>query len=162
MYNQEQYSGQQKPGGSGSKLWILIVAVVLGFACISTTVIGGCVAAIVIPNFMKARSQGQLAACESNIKNIATALEMYATDNNMYYPPSLDYLTEGRGTYGAIMKNLPVCPSCQKSYTYTPINEEENHDYILECSEANVHLNTGNVGEGNFPQYKPGKGLILK
>ena len=42
--------------------------------------------------FTRPRS-GQLAACESNLKNIATALEMYATDNCGDYPTSLSVLT---------------------------------------------------------------------
>ncbi|MBC5825972.1 MAG: prepilin-type N-terminal cleavage/methylation domain-containing protein [Candidatus Eremiobacteraeota bacterium] len=44
-------------------------------------------AAILIPNFLHARSESQTAACEGNEKQIATALEEYAVDN--------------RGTYGA-------------------------------------------------------------
>ena len=43
-------------------------------------------AAILVPNFLKARAQGQLTACKSNCKNLATALEMYASDNGGRYP----------------------------------------------------------------------------
>jgi general secretion pathway protein G len=43
-------------------------------------------AAILIPNFLHARSQSQAAACEGNLKHIATALEMYATDHHGSYP----------------------------------------------------------------------------
>ena len=37
-------------------------------------------AAILVPNFIRARAQGQLTACKSNLKNIGTAMEMYSTD----------------------------------------------------------------------------------
>jgi general secretion pathway protein G len=46
----------------------------------------GVLAAILIPNYLHARAQSQTAACEGNLKNIATALEEYATDNTGRYP----------------------------------------------------------------------------
>jgi general secretion pathway protein G len=48
----------------------------------------GVLAAILIPNFLHARAQSQTAACEENLKNIATALEEYATDHSGQYPPA--------------------------------------------------------------------------
>ena len=42
-------------------------------------------AAILIPNFLHARSEAQTSACEGNEKQIATALEEYAVDNNGSY-----------------------------------------------------------------------------
>ncbi|HTU82068.1 MAG TPA: prepilin-type N-terminal cleavage/methylation domain-containing protein, partial [Candidatus Acidoferrales bacterium] len=41
-------------------------------------------ASILVPNFVRARAQAQTAACEANIKEIATALELYETDNDQY------------------------------------------------------------------------------
>src|ERR1700733_8350568 len=41
-------------------------------------------AGILIPNFVNARSQAQTAACESNLRAIATALELYYADNQVY------------------------------------------------------------------------------
>lgn len=38
--------------------------------------------------FWRARASGQLTACESNMKNIGTAIEMYAEGNGGHYPPS--------------------------------------------------------------------------
>ena len=35
-------------------------------------------AAILVPNFLRARAQGQRTACQSNLKNLSTALEMYS------------------------------------------------------------------------------------
>ena len=40
----------------------------------------------ILPPRVEGRSQGQLTACKSNLKNIATALEMYSTDNSGQYP----------------------------------------------------------------------------
>jgi prepilin-type N-terminal cleavage/methylation domain-containing protein len=43
-------------------------------------------AAILIPNFQHARAESVSAACEGNERQIATALEEFATDNNGQYP----------------------------------------------------------------------------
>jgi type II secretion system protein G len=43
-------------------------------------------AAILIPNYLHARAQAQTAACEGNLKQIATALEEYAVDHSGQYP----------------------------------------------------------------------------
>ena len=41
-------------------------------------------AAILIPNFTHARAQAQTAACIGNIKTLATALELFYTDKQVY------------------------------------------------------------------------------
>ena len=41
-------------------------------------------AALLIPNFTRARSQAQTAACEANLRTVATALELYFTDHQQY------------------------------------------------------------------------------
>src|SRR5581483_4183652 len=41
-------------------------------------------AAILIPNFTHARAQAATSACMSNMKTIATAMELYYTDNQAY------------------------------------------------------------------------------
>lgn len=67
---------------------------------------GGLAAAMLIPNFVESRSAGQLTACKSNEKNIATALEMYCVDNAGLYPPELKKLTEG-----SYLRTMPTCPA---------------------------------------------------
>ena len=49
-------------------------------------------AAILIPNFIHARAESQTAACEGNEKQIATAMEEYAVDNNGTYTSTLPAL----------------------------------------------------------------------
>src|SRR5438309_8241303 len=41
-------------------------------------------AAILIPNFLRARAQSQVAASKGNLKNVATALESYFVDAAAY------------------------------------------------------------------------------
>jgi prepilin-type N-terminal cleavage/methylation domain-containing protein len=49
-------------------------------------------AAILIPNFMHARSEAQSVACERNERHIATAMEEYAVDNNGSYTSTIPKL----------------------------------------------------------------------
>jgi len=62
-------------------------------------------------------------ACKSNLKNIATALEMYATDNRGRYPTGLDQLLQPPTPY---LKQIPTCPAAGRStygdyqMTYNP------------------------------------------
>src|SRR2546428_2338705 len=44
-------------------------------------------AAILIPNFLRARAQAQVAATKGNLKNVATALESYFVDSASYPAP---------------------------------------------------------------------------
>ncbi|CAN0409467.1 unnamed protein product, partial [Phaeothamnion confervicola] len=43
--------------------------------------------------------------CKSNLKNLATALEFYSTDNAGRYPNSISKIVPG------YLKTLPLCPS---------------------------------------------------
>lgn len=111
----------------------------------------GLVAAIAIPNFEHARNLGQLTACESNLKNIGVALEMYATDNNGVYPKSLDKLTPN------YLRYIPTCPSAG-SDTYTPGYSVSGTNYTVICSGDNHHA----VGlPPDYPRYTSTQGLIV-
>lgn len=50
-------------------------------------------AAILIPNFTRARAQAQTAACLGNMKMLATALELYYTDKQTYPAASTQQVT---------------------------------------------------------------------
>jgi len=84
---------------------LLELLIILGIICV--------LAAILVPNFVRARARGQLTACKSNLKNIGTALEMYFTDNQGRYPVALSQLTP------SYLKSVPTCPATGKD-TYSP------------------------------------------
>ena len=77
----------------------------------------GLLAAIAIPNFIKARMTAQKNACIQNLKQIDSAKEQWAMENKK---------TEGASVAGsesaidAFMKSAPVCPG-GGSYTYNAI-----------------------------------------
>jgi predicted Ser/Thr protein kinase len=106
-------------------------------------------AAMVIPNFYRPPHYGgQLTACKSNLKNIGTAMEMYSSDNQGRYPPSIDRITPN------YLKTLPTCPSAGK-VTYRYIYTTKPDCYTAWCSGSYHTPTTG----PNYPQYDAIQGL---
>ena len=118
-------------------------------------------AAILVPNFLKARAQGQLTACKSNCKNIATALEMYSSDNGGRYPSSGSF--ETRLTGGNYLKLIPTCPAAGTN-TYSPafMSTQTPDSFSFYCSGNNhAKAYTGfNAAASGFPQYSAESGLL--
>ena len=111
---------------------------------------------ILLPNFLKARTQGSMHSCEHNLKNIAVALEIYKEEFGNY-PSSLECLTDT-----SIMRALPKCPN----FTNTSYGYEYNNnppDFTLQCGAEKAHIDTGkHHTEGHWPQYTSKKGLMFK
>ena len=102
---------------------------------------------------MPCKAGACLACCESNLKNIATALEMYATDYKGDYPSSLEQLIDKH-----YIKAIPACPHTFAPYKYTFNREPDN--FTIWCGKPKAHINTGTVSkEGCWPQYSPGEGI---
>jgi|ERR1022692_1177418 len=89
-------------------------------------------AAILIPNFQHARSESVSAACEGNEKQIATALEEFATDNNGQYPAAgpIDVAMFG-GAGNSYLGAAPTDPSDGSTYLLI-----EPGDGVCQSSEA--------------------------
>lgn len=93
--------------------------------------------------------------CVSNVKNIATALEMYAMDHDGHYPTSLDGIASGSQQY---LRAIPQCPAAKRdtySVSYKSSSEPVN-SYTVYCSGHN-HEVSGLVE--NYPQYTSEGGL---
>jgi len=108
-------------------------------------------AGILVPNFLKARAQGQLAACESNLRNTATALEEFATANDGRYPSQLTQLVSEN-----YLRSLSKCPSSDKSYGYVMTSQPDN--FTLYCV-GTAHKAAG-ITATDYPEYSPGIGLM--
>lgn len=118
--------------------------------------------AILSPGYIKAPNQGRLTACKSNLKNIATACEMYATDNKGLYPPNLGLLTPN------YLKIIPNCPSARVD-TYSPTYQSFAPSDDQEAEATTVaaytfycrgkHHEKASTPE-NFPQYDSYQGLM--
>jgi prepilin-type N-terminal cleavage/methylation domain-containing protein len=111
-------------------------------------------AAILVPNFLRARAQGQFTQCQSNCKNIGTSLEMYSTDSAGHYPAAMTKLTPD------YLKIIPSCAS-KAAETYTAAYTEAlNPDaYTFYCNGTN-HAALG-IG-ANYPQYNSINGLTAR
>lgn len=117
-------------------------------------------AAILVPNFVKARAQGQLTACKSNLKNIGTACEMYAADHNGRYPKEQGTTFEnGEIRTLGYMKVVPRCPLTPGDpYNYA---SRSNPDYYyLQCQTGN-HQQAGVAKDRvTRPEFDSAIGLI--
>ena len=136
---------------SGKKAGCSPLTLLMGFGILMV------LAAILVPNFIRARSRGQLTACKSNLKNIGTAMEMHSTDYSGMYPPDINLLTPN------YLKTIPECPS-SGSVTYKayfgqgPNNHPGFQDYYyVECHGKN---HTAVSVEGHYPAYDGISGLI--
>lgn len=114
-------------------------------------------AAILVPNFVRARGQGHLTACKSNLKNIGTACEMYSTDNSGRYPNTLSVLTDG--SMGGYLKSIPTCPAAGTNDVYTSTYKvTTNPDvFTVACGGSN---HTAVDVPANNPAYDSVQGLI--
>jgi type II secretory pathway pseudopilin PulG len=108
---------------------------------------------ILLPNFVRTRSQGRLTGCKSNLKNLASAIESYSTDNGGRYPTVLSKLAPNH------IQSIPSCPSAGSNTPYsTGFTSASNPDaYTLVCS-GNFHAEL-NLPNG-YPQYYSATGLV--
>jgi type II secretion system protein G len=119
-------------------------------------------AAILIPNFLRARAQSQFAASKGNLKNLATALESYFVDRGSY--------PDGAGTGGTspppglaalapdYLRAVPRDPCTNSYYSYQPIGTPPT-DYVMgiDFPSTNACDTLGTPGGGL--NYTPGGGL---
>jgi len=109
-------------------------------------------AAVMVPNFIKSRAQGQVTACISNLRSIGTALAMYSTDNVGRFPTSLTRLTPN------FLKSIPTCPSVGNNTYSGGYTSASNPDaYTVVCSGNN---HSGAAKAACFPQYNSVQGLV--
>ena len=113
---------------------------------------------LLAPNFMRTAHRRPFMSCRANLKNIATALEMYATDNQGLYPPTMDRL------YPAYLIKAPYCDSNRaRTYDYRPLANQEKPGFLVSC--AGQHQFYGpfliydHIGLG-YPQFNSFSGLI--
>lgn len=99
--------------------------------------------------------EGNLETCKSNLKNIATAVRLYANDNSGYFPVKLDNVCLNP-KWG--MESIPTCPSGLRD-TYSAGYEiaKDWKSFTILC--AGKYHTSANVKE-NFPQYNTIRGMF--
>lgn len=140
-----------------------------GFTLIELMVVVSIIAilaGILIPNFVNARAQAMTAACESNLRSVATAAELYFADQQIY-PDSGDVsvaLFTANGT--AYLNNVPTDPAATTpgaKYTFTNTTSGGTAGYTISCpgSHANSTLAKlqGYTSSSTSIEYIAGTGL---
>ena len=112
-------------------------------------VIVGILMALLLPNLVRSRLQGQLSACEHGERAIASAMENYAAQYRRY-PADLDKLFDNN--YVQRMQ----CPSNLASYGL--LVDTEGRTYTLFCNGIH-HVVLPEVVDAGYPQYSPSSGL---
>ena len=87
---------------------LAVVLIVLGIVGVVGIAVIGMLAAIAIPNFVKARTTAQMNACINNLRVIDGAKQQWAIENKK---PMTDTPTQSE--VGAYLKEgqLPICPA---------------------------------------------------
>jgi type II secretion system protein G len=138
-------------------------------------------AGILVPNFVNARAQAQTSACESNLRAIATAMELYYADNQRYPDAGVvpDALNTASVTY---LNNTPRDPAdagtTPAKYTFTqPTGDGQSYLIICPGSHAPSTLGKLNKDDGSGKasaglcgaqgctksiEYASGAGLLAK
>lgn len=110
------------------------------------------VSAAAVPNFRRAAAMGQMTACSSNQKNLATGLEMYASDYAGLYPRKLG---DVRPDY---LRQIPTCPSAKAdTYSETYQVSTKPDSFTFYC-RGHHHQKAG-LGP-NLPSYSTETGLV--
>lgn len=120
-------------------------------------IIGLLVSVLIGINATRSRARAQYTGCVSNVRNISTAIQMYANENYGRYPTTLSSISEMVGGR-AYMKTIPTCPSAgADTYTvgYTYSTNPDN--FTVYCS-GQYHKTLGKAP--NHPQYDNIQGLI--
>ena len=100
-------------------------------------------AAVLVPNFMRAREASRLTACKSNLKNISTAVETYSNDFDGVYPGGTGGMSNSEiksgasGGLGTLQDNYiqkkTVCPTAKRNYYYGQV---QSIRYWIYCPAA--------------------------
>ncbi len=100
----------------------------------------GILTAILIPNFIRARSSSKLATCQIDLRNIAAGLELYYVENQSY-PAAVNWDTTL--ITGGYMRAIPRSPIDQASYVYA-LNAGQN-SFVL-SDGPNKYTQSGVTG----------------
>ena len=131
---------------------------VKGFTIIEFIILISVLAVITVllfPNFVRSGDKAKYISCCENLKKTGAAIQMYAGDNDGYYPANLKKLTPN------YLPELPKCPASGDVYNYKHgINVfSMKRTYTINC-QTNRHqgaLNTKQTME--LPSYTSERGL---
>jgi len=130
-----------------------------GFTLIEMMIVVAIIAilvSILVPNFIRARAQAQTAACEANLKEIATSLEEYETDHEAY--PDVTSMTNVTNTdtnLGIYLRQTPIDPVAPSgNYEYDVSNYNQgNAGYTIVCPGLHDPATLTAIGGSSSAQH---------
>ncbi len=139
----------------------------MGFTLIEMMIVVAIIAilvAILVPNFIRARAQAQTAACEANLKEIATILELYQTDHQQYPSGTNTAVTTADVDLAPYLKQNPVDPvNPSGNYEFTVTNGSTgNPSYTIICPgqhDPGTMSSIGGAGGSTHIQYSSATGF---
>jgi prepilin-type N-terminal cleavage/methylation domain-containing protein len=102
-------------------------------------------AAVLVPNFMRAREASRLTACKSNLKNISTSVETYSNDWDGLYPGGTAGLSmteiKDTGDLATLQKDYIQktikCPTAKANYYFAQTQSVRYWIYCPASKKAN-------------------------
>ncbi|MEQ8225692.1 MAG: serine/threonine-protein kinase, partial [Candidatus Eremiobacterota bacterium] len=119
---------------------------------------------MIIPRVFRGRAMNVFCLCEDNLKNLAIALELYATENDGLYPDGFYKLLDISKNKKPYINKIPDCLRSRKIYdkkhltSYEYTISEDFKNFTAWCIQ--FHQDVGMPA--GYPQYNPYKGLIIK
>jgi len=105
-------------------------------------------------------AQGQLTHCRWNLRNLATALEMYSADNGGRYPLQLGQLRNCDPQRKPYIRKLPTCPAAGwVTYGYQVSAGPDN--FTLSCQGSN-HMCANPRAPRDWPRYVLAESQLLR
>lgn len=133
--------------GDFTRIITILVWIIFGFTFLSTAVLA-------YGKFEMQRDYGKFISCQSNCKNIGTALEMWSTDNRGHYPKSLKQITPN------YLKAIPTCPAAGKdTYSSSYAMTMQPRDFYSFCCKGKNHASLGIPAD--YPKYDSSKGITV-
>lgn len=110
-------------------------------------------ALIAIPWLMQARFRTYHSACIQNMRNIGTAMEMYAIEHKGLFPDDLDELADPNKPF---LPEMPTCPTTDFPYGTGYTISSDRDTYLVVCKGMH-HLQFPGVVEEDYPQLENGQ-----
>lgn len=107
---------------------------------------------LVLPNFVRARSNARLSSCDSNLRNLSAAVSLYANDNDKRFPDTLDLVTPH------YIKAIPSCPSAGSDTYSEGFGSRSNPDNFTIFCKGSFHVDLGVAQD--HPQIYFDRGLV--
>jgi len=107
--------------------------------------------AIIIPRIKKMEGRAKMVSCISNLKNIATAVNIYSNETMGQFPVSLTSI------FPDFIGKIPECPAALKdTYTAGYTTNDEYNDFTV-CCYGKYHAICGL--DSNQPFYSAVNGI---